>query len=101
MIASFSGITCGAEEELREALADLRGRFEEALGAFGRGCDADGVADEAGEVEYDARGAVEAMEELAGFLGDYLAEARSIEEKSERLKDDAQARYYGDEEEEG
>ncbi len=97
---SISGITCGAQEEIREAVAAIQEKFEEALHTLEPNCDADAVASEAREVQLEAHDAGEAITELQDFLADYLADMRGVEEKAERLADDADSRYYGPEEEE-
>lgn len=83
-----------ARKGIREADESLWGRFHAAVERFEPGCDADAVAGEASKIRFEAGEAVEALEELKEFLDERLASARGLDEKAERLTDDAHARHY-------
>lgn len=84
-----------AKEGLGEEASALWKRFEGVLHRFEPGCDADAVAREATAIRFEAGEAAEAIEELRESLEERLSFLRGLDEKSERLADDAHARYYG------
>ena len=92
---SISSITRGAQKDIRESLAALQKRFEEAADALEPGCDPDAISSAATSIRHEANEAIDSIEELQGLLTEHLADARRIEEKAEKLGDDADARYYG------
>ena len=86
-----------AREEVGEAVASLEARFGEIHDRLKPGSDADRIAGEARGLRDDAHEAEEAIAELIEFLGERLEDARRVEEKADRLANDADSRYYGPE----
>lgn len=84
-----------AQKGMGDETSSLSERFQGALERFEPGCDADAVANGATAIRAEAIEAAGAIEDLMEFLRERLADARSLEEKADRLADDAHSRYYG------
>lgn len=86
-----------ARKEVGEAVVSLEARFKNIHGRLEPGSDADRIAGEARGLRAEAHDAEEAIAELIEFLGERLEDARRVEEKADRLMDEANSRYRGPE----